>query len=344
MDHVNHFDKRNLIDQHSRPLRDLRISVTDRCNFRCQYCMPAELFGPDYPFLKKDDLLSFEEIAHLVRIFAKLGVEKIRLTGGEPLLRNDLPSLIEKIGDIEGIRDLALTTNGSLVKSFASALKSARLQRITISLDSLDDERFARMNGVGYKVQSILEGIEAAASVNLPIKINMVVRKGINDCDILPMARYFKERGHTLRFIEFMDVGNTNGWKLDEVVPSREIYEMIHAEMPLEPLEANYFGEVASRYRYQDGSAEIGLISSVTQAFCSSCTRARLSAEGKLYTCLFSSKGFDLRTPLRNGASDEEIEQLVRQIWQQRNDRYSELRLSQTERSGRKVEMHHIGG
>jgi cyclic pyranopterin phosphate synthase len=332
-------------DHHQRPLRDLRISVTDRCNFRCSYCMPAEIFGIDYPFLEKSKLLTFEECTRLVRIFQKLGVEKIRITGGEPLLRKDLPVLIEMIHNIEGIQDIALTTNGSLLKKQANALKSNHLQRVTVSLDSLDNERFGQMNGVGYEVQPVLEGIEAAKQAGLSVKINMVVKKGFNDQDILPMARYFKEKGHILRFIEFMDVGTTNGWKLDQVVPSQHIKDLIHAEMPLEPVDPNYYGEVASRYRYSDTDTEIGFISSVTQAFCSSCTRARLSSEGKLYTCLFASEGHDLRTPLREGASDDEIEQMARKLWSSRKDRYSEDRLNQTlQLKNKKIEMSHIGG
>lgn len=334
-----------MIDQFERPLRDLRISVTDRCNFRCTYCMPANIFDADYRFLAEDKLLTFEELARLVTIFSKLGVEKIRITGGEPLLRKELPKLIKMINQIDGIEDIALTSNGSLVKKFAKELKRANLQRITISLDSLDDERFSLMNGIGFKVQPILDGIEAASQAGLPIKINMVVRKGVNEQDILPMAKYFKQQGHILRFIEFMDVGNSNGWKLDQVIPSKQIIDLIHAEMPLEPVDANYYGEVASRYKYKGTSTEIGLISSVTQAFCSTCTRARLSAEGFLYTCLFASTGHDLRTPLRAGANDLELEQIIRRIWNLRNDHYSEIRLNDTpELHKNKVEMSHIGG
>jgi cyclic pyranopterin phosphate synthase len=332
-------------DKFHRPLRDLRISVTDRCNFRCTYCMPAEIFGAGYKFLDKDKLLTFDELTRLTEIFAKLGVEKIRLTGGEPLLRREIPKLISMIEEVEGIRDIALTTNGSMLAKLAPDLKEAGLHRVTVSLDSLDDERFAAINGVGYSVQPVLDGIEAAAQAGLPVKINMVIKKGTNEDDILPMARYFKEKGHTLRFIEFMDVGNTNGWKLDQVVPSRSIVERINEEMPLEPVDPNYYGEVASRYRYVGTNVEIGLISSVTQAFCSTCTRARLSAEGRLYTCLFASKGADLRTPLREGASDTELEELIRGIWLQREDRYSEIRLSQTpEFHVEKAEMSYLGG
>lgn len=335
-----------VFDARQRPLRDLRISVTDKCNFRCQYCMPAEIFGPDYPFLPQHKLLTFEEITRLIRIFTSLGVEKIRITGGEPLMRKNLSSLVEMIRSVEGVREIAMTTNGSLLAQHAESLKKAGLDRVTVSLDSLDVGRFGQMNGRGYQVEEILEGIETAASIGLPVKINMVVQRGINDQDILPMARFFRERGHTLRFIEFMDVGNSNGWKLDQVVPSSEIVRMIHQEMPLEPVEPNYYGEVASRYRYVGGDQEIGLISSVTQAFCSTCTRARVSAEGKLYTCLFAENGEDLRGPLREGKSDEEIRSLITDVWNNRTDRYSEVRLQHTPELKRrkKVEMSHIGG
>lgn len=335
-----------MLDKRKRPLRDLRISVTDKCNFRCQYCMPAEIFGPDYPFLPQNKLLSFEEITRLTRIFTSLGVQKIRITGGEPLMRRDLPTLIGMIREVEGVEDIAMTTNGSLLAKHAKALKAAGLDRVTVSLDSLDDELFGKINGRGYKVEDVLKGIEAAEDAGLGIKINMVVQRGVNDGEILPMARFFREKGHILRFIEYMDVGNSNGWRLDQVVPSREIVEMIHREMPLEPVNPNYFGEVASRYRYVGEAGEIGLISSVTQAFCSTCTRARLSAEGKMYNCLFASTGTDLRDPLRTGKSDAEIREYIRAVWEQRDDRYSEERLHHTPglKSRDKVEMSHIGG
>ncbi|HBZ83828.1 MULTISPECIES: GTP 3',8-cyclase MoaA [Brevibacillus] len=335
-----------LVDTRNRPLRDLRISVTDKCNFRCRYCMPAEIFGPDFEFLPQHKLLSFEEIVRLTDIFASLGVQKIRITGGEPLMRRGLPVLIEMIKKVAGIHDIAMTTNGSLLVRHAQALKEAGLDRVTVSLDSLDNERFGTLNGRGYPVEAVLDGIRAAAEAGLGVKINMVVQRGVNDQDILPMAKYFREQGHTLRFIEFMDVGNSNGWKLDQVVPSSEIVGMIHQEMPLVPIEANYFGEVASRYRYEDGDQEIGLISSVTQAFCSTCTRARLSAEGKMYNCLFASAGEDLREPLRNGASDDEIRAQIQTIWSKRDERYSEERLDETPGLVKrpKVEMSHIGG
>lgn len=335
-----------MLDLHKRPLRDIRISVTDKCNFRCQYCMPAEIFGPDYPFLPQNKLLTFEEITRLTGIFTALGVGKIRITGGEPLMRRDLPELIRMLRQVDGVQDIAMTTNGSLLAKHADALKAAGLDRVTVSLDSLDDERFGKINGRGYKVADVLNGIEAAERAGLGIKINMVVQRDVNVDDILPMARFFREQGHILRFIEFMDVGNTNGWKLDQVVPSQEIVDRISQEMPLEPINPNYYGEVASRYRYVDGDGEIGLISSVTQAFCSTCTRARLSAEGKMYNCLFASTGFDLREPLREGQTDEQIRQLIHAYWGQRDDRYSEVRLLQTPGLAPrdKVEMSHIGG
>ncbi|BAH42583.1 molybdenum cofactor biosynthesis protein A [Brevibacillus brevis NBRC 100599] len=335
-----------VLDLRNRPLRDLRISVTDKCNFRCRYCMPADIFGPDFEFLPQSKLLTFEEITRLTQIFTSLGVGKIRITGGEPLMRRNLPELIRMIREVEGVQDIAMTTNGSLLSRHAQALKEAGLDRVTVSLDSLDNERFGMLNGRGYQVDSVLDGIRVAADAGLSIKINMVVQRGVNDQDILPMARYFREQGHTLRFIEFMDVGNSNGWRLDQVVPSREIVRMIHEEMPLVATEANYYGEVASRYRYEGSNQEIGLISSVTQAFCSTCTRARLSAEGKLYNCLFASSGDDLREPVRDGRTDEEIRELIRAIWERRDVRYSEERLSETPGLDKreKVEMSHIGG
>jgi cyclic pyranopterin phosphate synthase len=330
-------------DRLKRPLRDLRISVTDRCNFRCVYCMPKEVFGKDYPFLERREILTFEEIARLARVFRGLGVEKIRLTGGEPLVRRRLEQLIEMLARIPGL-DLTLTTNGSLLKRQARALKDAGLQRITVSLDSLDDAVFQRMNDVDFPVAGVLEGIEAAAAAGLaPIKINMVVKRGENDDSILPMARFFRGTGHILRFIEYMDVGHTNGWRMDDVVTAREIVERIGSEMPLEPVDPNYPGEVAERWRYRDGSGEIGVIASVTQAFCRDCTRIRLSTEGKLYTCLFATAGHDLRALLRGGASDAEIHAAVSGIWSTRADRYSEIRTAQTTRLP-KIEMSYIGG
>lgn len=332
-------------DKLQRPLRDLRMSVTDQCNFRCRYCMPEELFGPNFNFLPKEKLLTFEELTRLTRIFVSIGVEKVRITGGEPLMRRELPTLIRMIHGIDGVKDIAMTTNGSLLAKHAKYLKEAGLQRVTVSLDSLDQSRFGMMNGRGFKVSQVLEGIEAAAAAGLKVKVNMVVQKGTNDQDILPMARYFRDRGHILRFIEYMDVGNSNGWKLDQVLPSQQIVDQIHREMPMESVEPNHFGEVASRYRYVGTEQEIGLISSVTQAFCSTCTRARISAEGQLYSCLFASTGTDLRVPLREGWSDLEIQELIKKIWNARNDHYSEERLSNTHGlKKKKVEMSHIGG
>jgi cyclic pyranopterin phosphate synthase len=331
-----------LRDALGRPLRDLRISVTDRCNFRCVYCMPKEVFGKDYAFLERKALLSFEEITRLARIFQRLGIEKIRLTGGEPLVRRNLEQLIGMLAEL-GL-DLTLTTNGSTLAKKAQALKAAGLQRVTVSLDALDDAIFKRMNDVDFPVARVIEGIDAAATAGLaPVKVNMVVKRGMNEHEILPMARFFKERGHILRFIEYMDVGATNGWRLDDVVTAREIVSTIDAEMPLEPADANYTGEVAERWRYRDGSGEIGVIASVTQAFCRDCTRARISTEGKLYTCLFASEGTDLRTLLREGAGDEDIEQKIRAVWTRRADRYSEIRTSQTVPL-KKIEMSYIGG
>ncbi|MTH51927.1 GTP 3',8-cyclase MoaA [Bacillus mangrovi] len=333
----------SLTDSLQRPLRDLRLSVTDRCNFRCTYCMPEEVFGPDFKFLPKDSILTFEEMERLTRLFARLGVEKVRITGGEPLLRRELPKLIEKIAAIEGIRDIAITTNGSLLRKQAAALKAAGLDRVTISLDSLDEETFRKLNGNKSNTERVLEGIEAAAEAGLQVKINMVVQKGKNSEDILPMAEYFKSKKHILRFIEYMDVGNTNGWKMDEVVGKKEILNRIGQAMPLEPLEPNYKGEVASRYRYEDDGQEIGVISSVTDSFCSTCSRARVSAEGKLYTCLFAEDGHDLKSLLRSGAADEEILRSISSIWEVRADRYSDER-REGKPAGHKVEMSRIGG
>lgn len=333
------------LDKLQRPLKDLRISVTDRCNFRCRYCMPEEIFGPDYSFLSNDKILSFDEIERITRIFVSLGVRKLRITGGEPLLRRGLPQLIERLNKIDGVEDIGLTTNGSLLKKFAPDLYKAGLSRVTVSLDSLEEERFFYLNGNRSKVQRVLEGIQAAAEVGMKIKINMVVQKGKNEQDILQMAQYFKENKHILRFIEYMDVGNYNGWELKEVVSKQEIVDMIHQVMPLERIEANYAGEVATRYRYIGSDEEIGVISSVTDSFCSSCTRARISAEGKLYTCLFAFKGNDLRELLRSDYTDEEITDVVRDIWNNREDRYSDERLSNSNKKAMpKIEMSHIGG
>jgi len=333
-----------ITDTLDRPLRDLRISVTDRCNFRCIYCMPREMFGADHPFLKRDQILTFEEITRLARIFVSHGVRKIRLTGGEPLVRHDLPLLVSMLAGISPDLDLTLTTNGSLLAKQAQALKDAGLKRVSVSLDSLDDAVFKVMNDVDFPAKKVIEGMDAAAKAGLgPIKVNMVVKRGLNESSILPMARFFRGKGYILRFIEYMDVGHTNGWRMDDVVSAAEIIKMINAEMPLEPLDPNYQGEVAERWKYNDGSGEIGVVASVTQAFCRDCNRARLSAEGALYTCLFAVKGHDLRGLLRGGAADAEISQAITRIWGRRSDRYSELRSDNTINLP-KVEMSHIGG
>jgi GTP 3',8-cyclase len=332
-----------LRDSLNRPVRDLRVSVTDRCNFRCVYCMPKEVFGRDYSFLERRELLTFEEIERTARILAGLGVTKVRLTGGEPLLRRELERLVEMLARIPGL-DLTLTTNGSLLPQKAALLAEAGLQRVTVSLDSLDDEVFREMNDVDFPVERVLAGIEAAAAAGLaPVKVNMVVKRGLNEGSVLPMARYFRGSGHILRFIEYMDVGHTNGWRLDDVVPAAEIVSAIGAEHPLEPLNANYPGEVARRYRYRDGAGEIGVIASVTQPFCGACTRARLSAEGRLFTCLFATKGFDVRAVLRGGTSDTELAEALSGVWRARADRYSEIRSAET-LDLPKVEMSYIGG
>jgi GTP 3',8-cyclase len=332
-----------VLDTLQRPLRDLRISVTDRCNFRCVYCMPKEVFGRDYRFLPRRELLSFEEIERVARVFVALGVNKLRITGGEPLLRRDLEVLIGQLAAIGRDLDLTLTTNGALLAQKAQALADAGLTRVTVSLDSLDDEVFRAMNDVDFPVARVLGGIDAAAAAGLPVKVNVVVKRGLNEGSVLDVARRFRGTGHTVRFIEFMDVGATNGWRLDDVVPAAEIVRTIGAEFPLEPVDSAYRGEVAERYRYLDGAGEIGVIASVTQPFCGDCTRARISADGKLYTCLFAVRGHDLRALLRSGAGEAEIEQAIGGVWMRRTDRYSELR---TEETGalRKVEMSYIGG
>jgi cyclic pyranopterin phosphate synthase len=332
-----------LTDTLGRPVRDLRVSVTDRCNFRCVYCMPKEVFGRDYLFLPRAELLTFEEIERLARAFAGLGVEKIRITGGEPLVRRDVETLVAMLARIDGL-DLTLTTNGALLAAKAQALKDAGLSRVTVSLDSLDDQIFRAMNDVDFPVTRVLEGIDAALAARLgPVKVNVVVKRGLNEDGILPMARHFRGTGIVLRFIEYMDVGHTNGWRLDDVVPAAEIVAAIDAELPLEPVEPAYRGEVANRWRYRDGSGEIGVISSVTQPFCGDCTRARLSADGKVYTCLFAVQGHDLRALLRGGADDAEVTASIADIWRARADRYSELRSAATADLP-KVEMSYIGG
>jgi GTP 3',8-cyclase len=332
-----------VLDTLQRPLRDLRISVTDRCNFRCVYCMPKEVFGRDYRFLPRRELLTFEEIERVARVFVGLGVNKLRITGGEPLLRRDLEVLVGRLADIGDDLDLTLTTNGSALAQKAKALADAGLTRVTVSLDSLDDEVFRAMNDVDFPVARVLAGIDAAAAVGLPVKVNMVVKRGLNEDSVLDMARRFRGTGHTVRFIEFMDVGATNGWRLDDVVPAAEIVRTIGAEFPLEPVEPGYRGEVAERYRYLDGAGEIGVIASVTQPFCGDCTRARISADGKLYTCLFALRGHDLRSVVRGVADDAKLEDAIRAVWQRRTDRYSELRTGETA-ALRKVEMSYIGG
>ncbi len=331
-----------LADTFGRPLRDLRISVTDRCNFRCVYCMPKEVFGRGYRFMDRKELLTFEEIERLTRAFVSVGVEKIRITGGEPLLRRDLERLVERLATIDAL-DLTLTTNGALLPQKAQALADAGLKRITVSLDSLDDTTFRAMNDVDFPVARVLDGIDAAAAAGLPVKVNAVVKRGQNDGELVDLARHFRGTGHTLRFIEFMDVGATNGWRLDDVVPAAEIVSTIDAVFPLEPVEAAYRGEVARRWRYRDGAGEIGVIASVTQPFCGDCTRARISAEGRLYTCLFAAAGHDLRALVRSEADDSQLGQAISAVWNRRTDRYSELRTKGTEALP-KVEMSYIGG
>ena len=331
-----------LVDTRGREMRDLRISVTDRCNFRCTYCMPREVFDSSYRFLPHEAILSFEEIARLARVFVDLGVQKIRLTGGEPLVRRDLPRLVGMLAALNV--ELTLTTNGSLLAKQASALKNAGLDRVTVSLDSLDDATFRAMNDANFAVARVLEGIEAAADAGLgPIKINMVVKRGVNDRGIVEMAERWRGTGHIVRFIEFMDVGSTNGWRMDDVMPSAHVVNKISSVWPLEAIDANYVGEVAERWRYVDGAGEIGVISSVTQAFCATCTRMRLSTEGSLYTCLFAQSGYDLKRLVRGGASAEVLRDHIAAVWQGRVDRYSEIRTAETAKE-RKVEMSYIGG
>ncbi|HEY3922844.1 MAG TPA: GTP 3',8-cyclase MoaA [Gaiellaceae bacterium] len=335
----------HLVDAFGRPLRDLRISVTDRCNFRCTYCMPKEVFGHDYRFLDRKELLDFEEITRLARAAVSVGVEKLRLTGGEPLIRRGIESLIAMLAELDA--EVTLTTNASLLPRKAQALKDAGLDRITVSLDSMDDATFRRMNDVDFPVERVLEGIEAAHQAGLPVKVNSVVKRGVNEQEVISLARYFRETPHILRFIEYMPVGETNHWQTDDVVSAAEIVDLIGAEFPIEPAEANYRGEVAKRWRYKDGKGEIGIIASVTQPFCGDCTRSRISAEGKLYTCLFAVRGHDLRALIRSGATDEELAAKLAEIWHVRGDRYSELRANNTidpATGERKVEMSYIGG
>jgi cyclic pyranopterin phosphate synthase len=331
-------------DTLGRALRDLRVSVTDRCNFRCTYCMPRDMFGPDFAFLDREELLTFEEIGRIVAAFARAGVRKVRLTGGEPLLRRDLHRLVAALAGTAGVDDLALTTNGSLLGAHAALLRAAGLRRVTVSLDALDDRIFRAMSDVALSVERVLEGIDAAVAAGFaPIKINAVVRRGVNDSQILPLAAWGRDHGHIVRFIEYMDVGETNGWRHDDVVPASEIVARIAAQWPLEPVVAAYGGEVAERWRYVDGAGELGIIASVSQPFCGTCTRARLSAVGELYTCLFAARGRDLRALLRGGANDDELDAAIGATWRQRADRYSELR-SRNTTALPKVEMSYIGG
>ena len=336
-----------VLDKFGRSMKDLRISVTDRCNFRCPYCMPAEIFGEAYEFLPREEILTFEEIARLVGLFAAFGINKARITGGEPLLRTELHQLIRQVAAIDGIEDITLTTNGYLLAQQAEELQKAGLYRITVSLDSLDDEVFKQMNGRGFGSRRVLHAIQKASDVGLrPVKINAVVQRGVNDHTVVDLARHFKGTGHIVRFIEYMDVGNRNGWKLDQVVSAEEIIARIDAEMPLETLESNYSGEVAERYRYRDGEGEIGVIASVTRPFCGACTRLRLSTDGQIFTCLFASKGVSLRDPMREGATDGDMRELITRIWERRTDRYSEERAANTPGvvTPRKIEMYQIGG
>ena len=340
---------KHMTDRFGRPIRDLRISVTDRCNFRCPYCMPAEVYGEKYEFLPRPHVLSFEEIDRLTRLFVRIGVSKVRITGGEPLVRANLPDLISKLVVIDRIDDIALTTNGYLLENNATELKDAGLNRLTISLDSIDPDIFKEMSGRPQGPENTLAGIKAAASLGFEqIKINVVVQRGVNEHTLVDTARYFKGTGAIVRFIEFMDVGTKNGWELSQVFTSTEVIHAINAEFPIEPIEPNYKGEVASRYRYVDGSGEIGVISSVSKPFCGDCTRARLSTDGKLITCLFASGGTDLKTPMRSGATDAELAEIITSVWTGRSDRYSELRSRDTEFNSdsdvSKVEMYYIGG
>ncbi|MGG0302717.1 GTP 3',8-cyclase MoaA [Bacillus albus] len=331
-------------DFFGRPLQDLRISVIDRCNFRCTYCMPAEVFGPDYAFLKDEFLLTFDEIERLAKLFVSIGVRKIRLTGGEPLLRKDLTKLIARLVKIDGLLDIGLTTNAIHLTKQAKELKEAGLHRVNVSLDAIDDDVFKAINGRNINTKPVIKGIMAAKEAGLDVKVNMVVKKGMNDHQVLPMAAYFKEQGITLRFIEFMDVGSTNGWNFDQVITKRELMEMIHSVYPLEPAEAHYFGEVAKRYRYVGTNTEVGFITSVSESFCSSCTRARISADGKFYTCLFATEGLDIRELLRGKLSDEELLSVIQDVWMNRKDRYSDERTEESAKNRPKIEMSYIGG
>jgi GTP 3',8-cyclase len=337
-------EKTIIQDKFNRPLRDLRISVIDRCNFRCQYCMPADQFGDDFEFLPKSALLTYEEIDRIAKVFVSLGVEKIRLTGGEPLLRRDLPILVEKLSSIEGLKDIALTTNGVLLPKLAGALRTAGLKRVNVSLDTLNDELFGKINGRGVATKPVLDGIEAAKQAGLGVKINMVVKKGLNDSDIIPMADFCKNNGLELRFIEYMDVGSSNGWKMDDVITKKQIFEILKEHYQLDSLDPAYFGEVAKLYNYNDTNVNVGFISSVSESFCNSCTRSRLSANGQLFTCLFNGNGHDIRNFMRNGATDEELRARITGIWNERSDRYSDERTEETAKHRKKIEMSYIGG
>ncbi|HGG0586522.1 MULTISPECIES: GTP 3',8-cyclase MoaA [Bacillus] len=334
----------NMKDSLERPLQDLRISVIDRCNFRCTYCMPAEVFGPDYAFLKEELLLTFDEIERLARLFISMGINKIRLTGGEPLLRKDLPTLIARLAKLEGLKDIGLTTNGIHLAKQAKVLKGAGLKRVNISLDAIEDHVFQKINGRNVSTKPVLKGIEAAKAAGLEVKVNMVVKKEMNDSQILPMARYFKEQEIQLRFIEFMDVGSTNGWNFEQVITKEQLIEKINRVYPIEPVKPRYFGEVAKMYRYVGSDAEVGFITSVSESFCSSCTRARISADGKFFTCLFGTKGTDLRTLLRENISDASLLKILQHTWRYRTDRYSDERTVESTSKRPKVEMSYIGG
>ncbi|MDN7228018.1 GTP 3',8-cyclase MoaA [Planococcus sp. N064] len=337
-------ERQPLKDQLGRPIRDLRISVTDRCNFRCSYCMPKEVFGDDYAFLPKQELLSFEEIHRLTQVFVSMGVKKIRLTGGEPLLRRGLPELVKKILSVEGVEDVGLTTNGLLLKQHGPELFEAGLRRLNISLDALEPDLFGKLNGRGVGSSPILQNIDFAKELGFEIKVNMVVQKDVNEAEILPMAAYFKEKGITLRYIEFMDVGNDNGWSFEKVVTKKEILDKLRSAYELEPVDQDYFGEVAKRYRYKGSDSQVGFITSVSESFCSSCTRARLSSDGKFYTCLFATEGFDIRELLRSGLDDAELLEAISRVWERRSDRYSDERTEQTAKSRKKIGMSYIGG
>ncbi|WP_427138734.1 GTP 3',8-cyclase MoaA [Psychrobacillus psychrodurans] len=333
-----------LQDRLYRPMKDLRISVTDRCNFRCSYCMPKEIFGDDYVFLPRDELLTFEEMERLAKIFESFGVRKIRLTGGEPLMRRNIDELVKKLLTLDNIKDVGLTTNGVLLKQYGQKLKDAGLTRLNISLDALDENLFGNLNGRGIKSSFILENIQFAQNLGFEVKVNMVVQKNVNDQEIIPMAKYFKEQGITLRFIEFMDVGNDNAWSFEKVITKKQILTMLQQEFDLEPVDKDYFGEVAERYRYVGTESQVGFITSVSESFCSSCTRARLSSDGKFYTCLFATNGFDLRELIRNGATDDELSDAIKNVWERRTDRYSDERTEETAKNRTKINMSYIGG